>query len=81
MRKTFYAWVARYPVKLGMALQWFGSYLMGAGAIFQVGSDVKHWWVGPTIIVGFFICGCGGFIALLFTNGKAIDVPRSSGVI
>lgn len=75
MKKTFFTWIARYPVKLGMALQWFGSYLMGAGAIFQAGSSSQHWWIGPTIIGGFFITGVGGFIALLFTNGKAIEFP------
>jgi hypothetical protein len=74
MINTMRAWIAKYPVKLGMALQWFGTYLMGAGSIFAVGSVQHHWWVGPTIVLGFFLSGFGGFIALLFTNGRSVEI-------
>lgn len=79
MLYTFKSWIARYPVKLGLALQTTGHYLMGIGAVASIsGSHTKL--VEFCVIIGFFVGGIGQFIATLFTNGKAIEFPISTSV-
>lgn len=76
---TLKAWIARYPVKLGLALQTSGHYLMGIGAVASI-SGTHTTLVEFCVIIGFFIGGAGQFIATLFTNGRSVEFPLSTSV-
>jgi mannose/fructose/N-acetylgalactosamine-specific phosphotransferase system component IID len=67
------SWIVKYPVKLGLALQNFGHYLMGISAVSYISGN--HATVMEVaIIVGFFMVGIGQFISTLFTNGRSVDI-------
>lgn len=67
------AWIVKYPVKLGLALQNFGHYLMGISAVSYISGN--HATVMEVaIIIGFFMGGIGQFISTLFTNGRSVDI-------
>jgi hypothetical protein len=73
MIKFVKTWVLKYPVKLGLALQNFGHYLMGISAVSYISGN--HATVMEVaIIVGFFMGGVGQFISTLFTNGRSVDI-------
>jgi hypothetical protein len=68
------AWIIKYPIKLGLALQSLGHYLMGISAVSYIsGNHAKV--MEMCIIAGFFIGAFGQFISTLFTNGRTVDLP------
>lgn len=66
-------WIIKYPIKLGLALQSLGHYLMGISAVSYISGNHAAI-VEVCIIVGFFIGALGQFVSTLFTNGRSIDI-------